>query len=114
MMGDAAHSMTPFQGQGAGQAVEDALVLQTLLGKVKDVSQIPNAYEAYDQIRRPRTQRIVDTSRESGRLNSMMLPGVGSDIVKMGEKLRTHMHWIWNRDMVAQNEEAVKLFEESF
>lgn len=34
MLGDAAHAMTPFQGQGAGQAIEDALVLTTLLSKV--------------------------------------------------------------------------------
>ena len=34
-MGDAAHATTPFQGQGAAQATEDALVLQTLLGQVR-------------------------------------------------------------------------------
>ena len=58
MMGDAAHASTPWQGQGASQAVEDALVLETLLGKVKDAKHIPNALAAYDQVRRPRTQRI--------------------------------------------------------
>ena len=58
MMGDAAHSTTPWQGQGASQAIEDALVLETLLGRVKDVQHIQNAFAAYDQVRRARTQRV--------------------------------------------------------
>ena len=58
MMGDAAHATTPWQGQGASQAIEDALVLETLLGRVRSVSRISNAFSAYDQIRRERTQRV--------------------------------------------------------
>ena len=58
IMGDAAHASTPWQGQGASQAIEDALVLETLLGEIKDAKQIPHAFAAYDQVRRPRTQRV--------------------------------------------------------
>lgn len=58
IMGDAAHASTPWQGQGASQAVEDALVLETLLGRVEDMKHIPNVFAAYDQVRRPRTQRV--------------------------------------------------------
>ena len=58
IMGDAAHASTPWQGQGAPQAVEDALVLETLLGKVQNAKDLPNAFAAYDQVRRPRTQRV--------------------------------------------------------
>lgn len=58
IMGDAAHATTPWQGQGASQAIEDALVLETLLGAVNDPKQIPHAFAAYDQVRRPRTQRV--------------------------------------------------------
>ena len=112
-MGDAAHASTPFQGQGAGQAIEDALVLVTLLGKVETPKQLPNAFAAYDQIRRPRSQKIVTTSRDSGRLTAMREEGIGDDIKKIGEKMSTRMHWIWNRDLAAQNREAVTLFEES-
>lgn len=43
---------------------------------------------------------------------SMQLPGVGDDVDKMKQYLDTSMHWIWDRDLVAQNEDAVKLFEE--
>ncbi|CAD6584842.1 MAG: hypothetical protein ASARMPREDX12_001769 [Alectoria sarmentosa] len=113
MMGDAAHASTPFQGQGAGQAIEDACVLSALFEKVTTPNDVPNALAAYDQIRRPRAQRVVSTSRESGQLLSMQQPGVGDDLEKMKEKLDTRMHWIWHRDMVAQNEAAIKLFEEA-
>ena len=113
MMGDAAHATTPYQGAGAGQAIEDALVLATLLAKVTDPNQIPNAFTAFDQVRRPRTQRVVKTSREAGHLQAMMQEGVGRDIEKMRQVLSTRMNWIWQRDMVAQNKEAVTLFEES-
>lgn len=113
MMGDAAHASTPFQGQGAGQAIEDACVLSALFEKVSKPDDVPNALAAYDQIRRPRAQRVVSTSRESGQLLSMQQPGVGDDLEKMKEKLDTRMHWIWHRDMVAQNEAAIKLFEEA-
>lgn len=113
MMGDAAHATTPFQGQGAGQAIEDALVLETLLGRVHDPKHIPYAFEAYDQVRKARSQRVVTTSREAGKLFGMMTEGVGSDLQKIREKTETRMHWIWNRDLARQNEEAVALFEES-
>ena len=114
LMGDAAHATTPFQGQGAGQAIEDALVLTTLLAKVTvPESQIPNAFVAYDQVRRPRSQRVVKTSREAGDLLGMKAPGIGSDIEKMAKSLSTRMHWVWHRNLAAQNKEAVDLFEES-
>lgn len=114
MMGDAAHATTPFQGQGAGQAIEDSLVLETLLGRTKKADQLPNVFAAFDQVRRPRSQRIVVTSREAGQLMGMKQEGVGDDLNKMRKKLDTRMHWIWDRDMLAQNDAAINLLEESF
>ena len=113
MIGDAAHATTPYQGQGAGQAIEDALVLETLLSKVGKTEELPNAFAAYDQARRPRSQKTVSTSRENGDLIGMKQKGVGSDLKKMKEKFDTRMHWLWNRDLLDQNAEAMKLFEES-
>lgn len=113
MMGDAAHATTPFQGQGAGQAIEDACVLQVLLGRVHKKKELPNVLAAYDEVRRPRSQRIVTTSREAADLEFMRLKGVGDDIKKMAEKLEGRMNWVWHRDLVAQNDAAIRLFEES-
>ncbi|MCJ1377151.1 hypothetical protein MMC17_000243, partial [Xylographa soralifera] len=105
--------MTPFQGQGASQAVEDALVLVNLFGHVRDATTAPKALAAYDQIRRPRKQRATETSLEVGRLVTFMDPDVGDDLDKIREELDTRMHWLWNRDLTAQNEAVVRLFKES-
>lgn len=114
MLGDAAHATTPFQGQGAGQAVEDAVVLTALLGsRVTSPSEIPNAFTAYDQVRRPRSQRVVTTSRDAGKLLGMQAEGVGENVEKAGKLFETQMHWIWQRNQNAQIKEAEALFAES-
>ena len=104
---------TPFQGAGAGQAVEDALVLGNLFGQVRNPATVSKALAAYDQVRRPRKQRVAETSLEVGRIVASLDPGIGDDIDKIGKFLETRMHWIWNRDLVAQNEEVVRLFKEA-
>jgi 2-polyprenyl-6-methoxyphenol hydroxylase-like FAD-dependent oxidoreductase len=60
LLGDAAHLMHPHLGQGAGQAIEDAVVLAAALAESAD---IPAALAHYDDVRRPRTQRIVKQAR---------------------------------------------------
>ena len=106
--------MTPYQGQGAAQAIEDALVLSSVLAQVSSPGhQTAQALQAYDQVRRARTQRVVSTSRESGQLTCMRAEGVGEDVERMRELLSYRNHWIWNRDMEDQNREAVLLFRES-
>ncbi|MER6628179.1 FAD-dependent monooxygenase [Streptomyces sp. NPDC000987] len=63
LLGDAAHAMTPNMGQGANQALEDAVTLAVLLDAYPDVE---SALAAYDQHRRPRTQVIARRSRRIG------------------------------------------------
>lgn len=64
--GDAAHATTPWQGSGAGMSLEDSLVLSTLLGGAENPAEARIALQAYDRVRRPRTQRIVESSRGTG------------------------------------------------
>ncbi|KAL4246567.1 FAD/NAD(P)-binding domain superfamily protein [Abortiporus biennis] len=45
LLGDAAHSMTPHQGAGAGQAIEDAYVLSSLLSTYLGSRSIPEIME---------------------------------------------------------------------
>ena len=65
LLGDAAHPMTPNLGQGACQAIEDALVLARCLS-------VPGSIEAglrrYEAERMPRTRSIVIASRRVGAL----------------------------------------------
>ncbi|HEX8866210.1 MAG TPA: FAD-dependent monooxygenase [Lentzea sp.] len=65
LLGDAAHAMNPILGQGACQALEDAVTLAACLGGEADVDA---ALEWYDRERRPRTQSIV---RRSARLDAV-------------------------------------------
>ncbi|QDS76696.1 hypothetical protein FKW77_000670 [Venturia effusa] len=81
LLGDAAHASTPHQGAGAGQALEDALVLASLLDdeSVRCVSDIPAALKAYSQTQKDRSQKAVATSRAVGDTYACRGPA-GSDI----------------------------------
>jgi len=90
-------------------AIEDALIMSSVLSLVYDSADIPKAFNAYDTIRRPRTQKLVTTSREGGELYEMQLPNVGDNEDKIREQLTTRMKWIWDIDLEAQVEEAKEL-----
>lgn len=60
LLGDACHPMLPFMAQGAGQAVEDAVVLARCLSSGEEV---PAALRRYEGLRRERTARIQIGSR---------------------------------------------------
>lgn len=102
ILGDAAHASTPHQGAGAGQAIEDALVLSNLLGKVKSVNEIEKAFYAYDAVRRPRSQRVVTTSREAAALYEFEDETLGTDLEKVRERLMERYNWIWDEDLSRQ------------
>jgi 2-polyprenyl-6-methoxyphenol hydroxylase-like FAD-dependent oxidoreductase len=65
LLGDAAHPMTPNLGQGACQAIEDALVLAHHLSTGPDVAASLRRYESE---RIPRTRSVVTASRRVGAL----------------------------------------------
>jgi 2-polyprenyl-6-methoxyphenol hydroxylase-like FAD-dependent oxidoreductase len=62
LLGDAAHPMTPNLGQGACQALEDAVVLARLLTGA-DGQAVPGALVRYTAARLPRTSMVVTQSR---------------------------------------------------
>ncbi|MER7843447.1 FAD-dependent monooxygenase [Kitasatospora sp. NPDC096077] len=71
LLGDAAHAMCPFLGQGACQAVEDALVLAAPLAPAADLA---TALPAYTAARLPRTTAVVTASRRTGKLVALRTP----------------------------------------
>ena len=71
LLGDAAHPMTPHLGQGACQAIEDAVVLGRCLGGARAVAPALRDYEAR---RFERTARIVARSRRIGRVAQWRSP----------------------------------------
>jgi salicylate hydroxylase len=66
LLGDAAHPMLPHLGQGANQALEDAVALATLLAACASSAGVPSALAAYEGLRRDRTARVQLGSRRQG------------------------------------------------
>lgn len=66
LLGDAAHAMTPNQGQGAAMAIEDAAaVIKGLAGATFDPS---TAHAAYVEARHARVRKVQLDSRRFGQL----------------------------------------------
>lgn len=68
LVGDAAHAMLPFAGQGAAQAVEDGLMLADAIATHDTPAA---AFAAYERERKPRADRVRNESRRLGRLGTM-------------------------------------------
>lgn len=108
LMGDSAHATTPHLGAGAGMAIEDAYMLSNLLGKLKPgaVRDIPEALQAYDEVRRPRTQKLVAYSHKA--------KGMLSE-VPYSEEIRQEMtdmyHWVWMEDLEEELDTATTIFK---
>ena len=65
LLGDAAHPMLPHAGQGAAQALEDAVVLAESLGAA---SSAEDGLRSYERARIPRTTRIVHLALRNARI----------------------------------------------
>ncbi len=71
LLGDAAHAMTPNMGQGACQAIEDAVVLGSCMKEEYDVLAALRLYEAR---RLKRVERVATQSRRIGWLSQLENP----------------------------------------
>ncbi len=71
LLGDAAHATTPGVGQGAAQALEDAVVLADELAQGGD---LPGSLAAYESLRRPRTEAVLKMSRRADKAAQLASP----------------------------------------
>ena len=62
LLGDAAHAIFPFHGQGMNAAFEDCLVFDDLLGEHPDMAHL---FDAFEQQRRPNAEAIAQMSLEN-------------------------------------------------
>ncbi|MGO3048521.1 hypothetical protein CD110_08605 [Staphylococcus casei] len=64
LLGDAAHATTPNMGQGAGQAMEDAIVLANCIANYD----FDEALQRYDKLRVKHTKKVTLRSRKIGKI----------------------------------------------
>ncbi|KAK9424069.1 putative FAD-binding domain-containing protein [Seiridium unicorne] len=114
--GDAAHASSPHHGAGAGIGVEDALALCTLFDMItaslpqtlatsntqqaKSLSSLVEAaFQVFDQVRPPRSQWLVKSSREACDIYEWNYPETKRDWDKCLEEITTRSHKLWYFDI---------------
>lgn len=126
MLGDVAHAGGPHQGAGAGQCLEDALILSRVIGKLyHSTSQstlstpsplrkkvVEAAFQAYDEVRRPRAQEQVRTSHVCGDIYNLVDPVAGDDIPSIVANLNGRFEWIWLHDLASDVRSVESRFDE--
>lgn len=71
LLGDAAHPLLPHTGQGAAQAIVDAVSLAAALRRDENV---PRALRAYERERQPKTAALVAQGRRTAAIMRMTHP----------------------------------------
>jgi salicylate hydroxylase len=104
LLGDAAHAMLPHQGQGAGQSIEDAAVLSRCLARARPET-VPEWLRLYEQIRKPRTERVQRASRIAGEIYDLADPREQER--RAPSLLNTRGEWLWNYDADRAFEEGL-------
>jgi 2-polyprenyl-6-methoxyphenol hydroxylase-like FAD-dependent oxidoreductase len=67
LLGDSAHAVTPHLGQGANQAIEDAMTLAVLLRDAQP-GELPERLRQYEYLRLNRTGQVRRQARAAGRI----------------------------------------------
>ena len=115
MIGDAAHATFPFIGNGAAQAIEDAAVFHALFPYLTAKSQIPAAFAAYNEIRRPRALRVVELSRKAGLMYNYEFGNFWKEddgIEALQRKWKEIASFTNDADLATQNKMAIKAFQD--
>jgi salicylate hydroxylase len=100
LLGDAAHAMLPFAAQGAGMAIEDAVVLAQCLSETDRTSvAVAAALARYAGLRAPRVGRVQRTARQSGQIYHLQGPmALARDMTMqaLGARLQARQSWIYD------------------
>jgi salicylate hydroxylase len=107
LLGDAAHPMLPHAGQGANQAIEDALAVATVLGRA-DRASAPRALRIYEQLRRERTAGVQRMSRFNGALYEASSGNLSARDGQLAAQPQQRA-WIWNYDVATEAAAAAQL-----
>ncbi|KAL1980616.1 hypothetical protein VTN96DRAFT_3906 [Rasamsonia emersonii] len=100
LLGDSAHSTLPHQGQGTCMAIESGIALATILKYWKAQNHdLGAAFQFYQDLRKPRTDRVTRTSYEAGKLASSDNPDQLDEMFNP-EVILERMRWIMEYDVL--------------
>ena len=101
LLGDAAHPIVPFIGQGGCLALEDAYAFGKLIVSSKE--DLKNTQSAYENLRLQRIRKIKSLSEKQGRLNHIQNPilAMGRNmVIKYLPTIGMHsVKQVWNYDI---------------
>ena len=100
LLGDAAHPMVPFLGQGGCMAIEDAFCLSYLITKIDDTNE---GLVMYDKLRNSRSKWIQRRSKLQGAFNHISNPflvPIRNLIVKIS--MRRSVERIHSYDLISE------------
>jgi salicylate hydroxylase len=109
LAGDASGSFSPALGAGASQAIEDALILSTVLGCVSRTQDLERAFQVYESIRHPRRNRVAMESNKQGLKITGNMEGVGTDREKLAQAVQEPYDFLFNFDLKESVSEARRM-----
>lgn len=110
LLGDAAHAMAVHLGAGAGQAMEDAYVLASILASgTKEGIDLARMIEVYNTVRQPMGNYVLNSSRRQGFYYEFSSPGMEdvqehdsiptARLAKHVEDIMRGFNWVWKTSM---------------
>lgn len=111
LLGDSAHASSPSQAAGAGQGLEDALILSRILGLVSSPDQLESCFQVYDSIRRPRAQHVVQESLEVLMAYFLLDQEIGNDLQRVTDDANKRLPLIWWHDLEGDCKKAEEQFK---
>ncbi len=106
LLGDAAHPMLPHAGQGANQAIEDAVAVAAVL-RHADRASAPRALLIYERLRREHTAGVQRMSRFNGALYEAASVDLSTRDGQLAAQPQQRA-WIWNYDAEAEASAAAQ------
>jgi 3-(3-hydroxy-phenyl)propionate hydroxylase len=89
LLGDAAHQMPPFLGQGMGAGIRDTVNLAWKLDAVHRMGAAPDLLDTYEDERKPHVRTIVDHAKDFGRIIGELDPAAA---VERDRRLSRELH----------------------
>jgi salicylate hydroxylase len=98
LLGDAAHAMLPHLGQGANQAIEDAVALAVFL-KGRTSGEIVDILRHYEAFRRERTDIVQTEARKNGLRYDSRYRDLGQRDQEIANSAKFFRMWLYDYDV---------------